>query len=50
MIIGNEIVCTNVEVTVSNSIQAPMLLGNGVFDRISEWTIDNESKTIKFKL
>lgn len=50
MIIGGKIICTDVEVTVSNNISAPMLLGNGVFDRISSFSIDNANKQIIFNL
>lgn len=50
MIIGGKIVCPDVDVTVSNNISAPMLLGNGVFDRISSFSIDNTNKQIIFHL
>lgn len=50
MIIGGKIVCSDVDVTVSNNISAPMLLGNGVFDRISSFSIDNVNKQIIFHL
>lgn len=50
MIIGGKIVCSDVDVTVSNNISAPMLLGNGVFDRISYFSIDNANKQIIFHL
>lgn len=50
MIIGGKIVCPDVNVTVSNNISAPMLLGNGVFDRISSFSIDNANKQIIFHL
>lgn len=50
MIIGGKIVCSNIDVTVSNNISAPMLLGNGVFDRISSFSIDNANKQIIFHL
>ncbi len=50
MLIGGQILCSDVDVTVSNSISAPMLLGNGVFDRISSYTIDNANKVIIFNL
>lgn len=50
MIIGGKIVCPDVDVTVSNNISAPMLLGNGVFDRISSFSIDNANKLIVFQL
>ncbi len=50
MIIGGKIVCSDIDVTVSNNISAPMLLGNGVFDRISSFSIDNTHKQIIFHL
>ena len=50
MVIGGEIECSNVDVTVSKNITAPMLLGNGIFDRISSFTIDNTNKKIIFHL
>ena len=50
MIVGGKIVCSDVDVTVSNNISAPMLLGNGVFDRISSFSIDNTNKQIIFHL
>lgn len=48
--IGNVIECEDVEATVSNSISAPLLLGNDVFDRASSITIDNERNVIVFKI
>lgn len=50
MIIGGKIICSDVEVTVSKNLSAPMLLGNGVFDRISSFSIDNANKQIIFHL
>ena len=48
---GNRIiVCRNVLTQVSSSINAPVLLGNGVLDRTASFTIDNEQQVIKFKL
>ncbi len=44
------IICRDVQVSVSSSIEAPVLLGNGVLDRVSSYEIDNENKVIKFKL
>lgn len=46
----NTIVCHNVITQVSSSISAPVLLGNGVLDRVSSFTIDNEAGVIRFKL
>ncbi len=50
LIIGGKIQCTDVTATVSKNIQAPMLLGNEVFDRMPSLTIDNENQVVKFKL
>ena len=50
LIIGNKIRCTDVTATVSKNIQAPMLLGNDVFDRVQSLTIDNEKQEVIFKL
>lgn len=44
------IVCRNVITHVSSNIDAPVLLGNGVLDRVASFTIDNENSLIKFKL
>lgn len=44
------IVCRNVPTQVSSNIGAPVLLGNGVLDRVASYTIDNEQRVIKFKL
>lgn len=50
LIIGGKMQCTDVTATVSGNIQAPMLLGNEVFDRMQSFTIDNEHQVISFKL
>lgn len=50
VVIGDKIVCPNVQATVSNNISAPLLLGNGVLDRAASFTIDNENKVIIFKV
>ena len=48
---GNRtIVCRNVPTQVSSNAEAPVLLGNGVLDRVASYTIDNDAKVIKFKL
>ena len=50
VIIGDKIICPNVQATVSNNISAPLLLGNGVLDRAASFTIDNEKEVIIFKM
>jgi len=48
---GNQvIVCHNVLTQVSSNTEAPVLLGNGVLDRVASYTIDNEEKVVRFKL
>ena len=48
---GNQtIVCRNVITQVSSSTEAPVLLGNGVLDRVASYTVDNDAGVIRFKL
>ena len=53
-IIANEdktIDCYNVRATVSNNIDAPLLLGNEVLDEVAyDYTIDNTRKIISFNV
>ena len=44
------IVCRNILTQVSSNVDAPVLLGNGVLDKVASYTIDNENRIIKFKL
>ena len=44
------IICRNVLTQVSSNVEAPVLLGNGVLDRVASYTIDNDAGVIKFKL
>lgn len=50
LIIGGKISCKNVEACVSESVNAPLLLGNEVLDRLASYTVNNVSKEIEFKL
>ena len=48
---GETIDCYNVRATVSNNIEAPMLLGNEVLDEVAyDYTIDNARKVISFNV
>lgn len=48
---GESIDCYNVTATVSNNIQAPLLLGNEVLDNVAyDYTIDNARKVISFNV
>ena len=48
--IADKVGCPDVIATVSTSLNAPLLLGNEVLDRVATITIDNERKELKFKL
>lgn len=50
VVINDQILCPNVQATVSGNINAPLLLGNEILDRLATVTIDNENETLKFKL
>ena len=50
VVINDQILCPNVKATVSGNINAPLLLGNEILDRLATIKIDNENETINFKL
>ena len=50
VIINDHILCPNVKATVSANINAPLLLGNEILDRLATIKIDNQNKTLNFKL
>ena len=50
VVIDDQIVCRNVLAYVSNTTKSPLLLGNEAIDRVASFSIDNEAKTINFKL
>lgn len=50
VVIDDKIHCNNVTATVSNNAQGPLLLGNEILNRAAEYTVDNQNKTINFKL
>ena len=48
---GSTIDCYNVKATVSNNINAPLLLGNEVLDEVAyDYTVDNINKVICFNV
>lgn len=49
VVIGDRILCKNVQATVSANNNAPLLLGNEVLNRVAAYAVDNENKTINFK-
>lgn len=49
VVIGNKILCKDVQATVSANNNAPLLLGNEVLNRVAAYAVDNENKTINFK-
>lgn len=50
VVIDDKVFCPNVEATVSGNINAPLLLGNEILDRVTAITIDNQNQTLKFKI
>lgn len=50
VVIDDKVLCPNVEATVSGNINAPLLLGNEILDRVAAITIDNQNQTLKFKI
>lgn len=50
VVIGEKILCENVQALVVENAQAPLLLGNGVLDRAASYSINNQTKTIDFVL
>lgn len=50
VVINDQILCPNVKATVSGNINAPLLLGNEILDRLATIKIDNENETLNFKL
>ena len=50
IVIDNKLECNNVEVTVINNPNAPLLLGNDILDRTAKYTVDNENQEIVFIL
>lgn len=50
VIIDGKIRCPEVTAVVSANDNAPLLLGNEVLDRVAAYSVDNENKTINFKL
>jgi len=50
VIIGGKVYCSDVQATVSQSIAAPLLLGNDVLNRVATITIDNENKVLVFNI
>lgn len=50
VVIDDQIACPNVQAVVSANINAPLLLGNEVLNRLATITIDNDNQTLNFKL
>lgn len=50
VIIDNQILCPNVTAVVSENINAPLLLGNEIIDRLATVKIDNENEALIIKI
>lgn len=45
----NGILLKNIDATISMNQDAPILLGNGVLDKVCSYTVDNRNKKIIFR-
>lgn len=50
VVVGDKIVCPDVEATVSPNTNAPLLLGGEIINRFAAYSVDNENKVINFKV
>lgn len=50
VIVGGQVVCPDVEATVSPNTNAPLLLGGEIINRFAAYSVDNENKVINFKM
>lgn len=50
VVVGGEVVCPDVEATVSPNTNAPLLLGGEIINRFAAYSVDNENKVINFKM
>lgn len=50
VVIGDKLTATDVKATVSSNINAPLLIGNSVLDRVGALTIDNANQELIFHL
>ena len=50
VVVGDKLRFTNVEASVSNSCNAPLLLGNSFLDRIATYKVDTKNKVITFTI
>lgn len=50
VVIGGKILCNDVLASVSSNVDAPLLLGNEVLNRVAIVTINNSAGTIDFNL
>ena len=48
LLIDGQILCTDVEATVAENMNAPLLLGNEVLNRTGSYTVDNENGLLVF--
>ena len=46
VVLGDQLVFHNVKAAVSDNMQASLLLGNEVLNRVASYTIDNEQQVI----
>lgn len=50
LVLGGKLIITNVQATVVENADAPLLLGQTVMKELPQYTVDNTNKVIKFKI
>lgn len=50
VVVGDKVLCPDVEATVSPNTNAPLLLGGEIINRFAAYSVDNENKVINFKM
>lgn len=50
VILDDKIIFSNVQASVSENIEAPLLLGNEILNQVESYEIDNNEEVIKFTL
>lgn len=50
LVLGGKLIIANVQATVVENADAPLLLGQTVLKRLPQYTVDNTNKVIKFKI
>ncbi len=50
VVLDDKIIFSNIQASVSENIEAPLLLGNEILNQVESYEIDNNEQVIKFTL